>query len=496
MFIRMFIVMAVTLFTTRIVLKTLGVEDYGIYNVVAGFVTLFTIINNCLTTGTNRYYNIAIGQHDDHLVRRVYNSSIRIQAFFLVLLLMTIEIAGTWYINNKLVVPLERLPVTNVLFQCSIISLSFVVLSIPYSAAILAYEKLDFYALVSVIDAFAKLGIILIVSHLPYDKLYSYGILMVTISIGDFLFYFTYCIFKFPALKIQRNTDEKLTKSLLSFSALSIIDPFSYIVKDQGSNLLLNSFHGPVLNAAYGIASQVSGAVSSFASNLSVAFRPQLMQAYACGQHERAKVLIKSMSKVNFILQAFVALPLICEMEYILSLWLGNYPKYTPVFARLIILVSWFNSLNEPISIIMLAMGKIKKIKTVSMFIICSIIPIGYLLLLLDFPAYSIYIAMFFITIFNQIVSVNIMSNSFVLLSQKEYHTKIFIPLFTFTIIAFIPPLLIHFNCFWGIIRLIAILFVSFISTLFFSFFIVFNRRERVVIKSGVASYWRRIQKN
>lgn len=495
MFVRMLIVMGITLFTTRLVLRTLGVEDYGIYNVVAGFVSLFTIIGNSLTTGTNRFYNIAIGQRDDSQIKSVYNSSVRIQVFLLIILLVFVEIVGIWYINNKLVVPLERLDVARALFQCSVISLSFVVLSIPYSAAILAYEKLDFFALVSIFDAVSKLIVIMIVNHLSYDKLYTYGVLMVAITIGDFLFYSLYCYIKFPLLRITKSTDWKLTKSLLSFSALSIIDPFSYMVKDQGSNLLLNSFFGPVLNAAYGIGAQVSGAVSSFASNLSIAFRPQIMQSYSAGNGFRAKKLIKTMSKAIFILQAFVAIPLICEMEYVLTLWLGSYPKYTPVIARLVIIISWFNSLNEPISIIMLAIGKIKKIKITSMFIICSVIPVGYFLFCLGLPPYSIYVAMALITIINQIVCISIMSRSFLLLSQKEYHTEVFLPLIIETIVAFLPPIVIHTLLSTGITRLLFLSSISIMVTAISSYCIVLNRVEKEALKKLMISFYNKIIK-
>lgn len=480
LYIRMLFVMIITLYTTRIILHALGASDYGIYNVVAGFVALFAVLNNCLSTGTNRFYNYALGKNDSSGMAAVYNASLRIQLIIMIVLFFLLEIVGVWYINNKMVIPEGREFVSQILFQCSVVSLLFVVLQIPYSAAVMAYEKMDFYAIVSMFDAVCKLGIAFVISNVSFDHLTIYGILLSLVSVIDFFLFFIYCRRNFPILKFNRKLDPKLFRSLLNFSGWSAIDPFSYIVRDQGSNMILNVFFGTIVNAAYGISAQVSGAVAGFASNLSIAFRPQIIQAYSCGNYSRVKKLTFSMSKINFILQMCIAIPLVFEMQYILTLWLGdNIPNYTSIFASIVVIINSVNCLNEPVSIIMVATGRIKKIKTISMFIICSVIPLGYLLFSLGYPPYSIYIVMFCLTIINQISCVNIMSHEFKEILPLEYLRAIFLPLFIFVVLSLIVPFIIT-RCFdSSLIRLIVLFILSVISSISIAFVVCLSPSER-----------------
>lgn len=483
LYIRMIFVMVIALYTTRVVLRALGVVDYGIYNVVAGFVALFSVINKCLTTGTNRFYNYALGKKDENEIRDVFNASLRIQVALLVILVVGAEIIGNWYIDTKMVIPSERLFAAKFVFQCSLASLAFLMIQIPYSAAVMAYERMDFFAVVSIIDAAAKLAIAFLITNITYDKLIVFGLLMMSISILNFVLYFVYSKKNFHTLKFTKTTNQKIRKSLLSFSGWSILDPFSYIVRDQGSNMTLNLFFGPIVNAAYGIAAQVSGAITSFASNLSIAFRPQMIQSYSSGDYDRTKKLMLSMSKINYMLQLLIAIPLVFELDYVLGLWLGmDYPAFTKIFAIWVIVINCFNTLNEPVSIIMVATGKIKKIKTVSMFIICSVVPIGYFLFYIGFPPYSIYISMFVITVVNQIVCVFIMSEEFKKIHVQEYFVRVLLPCLFMTFFSVIVPLVIINMIDSSWIRLILTSMLSVFSTLVCGYFILLNHDERIMI--------------
>ena len=483
LYIRMIFVMFVALFTTRIVLNALGLVDYGVYNVIAGFVALFTVLNNCLTTGTNRYYNYAIGQNDRERLTQVYNASIRIQMIFIVILVFLLETVGIWYLNCKMVIPDERLVVANILFQCSIVSLIFLVLQIPFSAAVMAHEKMDFYALVSIIDAVGKLAIAYVITIVSVDKLLIYGALISAISIFNFFIYLFYCKKHFPALKLSRQTDKGLFKSLLSFSGWSILDPFSYIFRDQGSNMTLNLFFGPVVNAAYGIAAQVSGAIAGFTSNLSIAFRPQVIQSYSAGDYQRTKKLMISMSKINFIFQMLIAIPLIFEMDYVLTLWLGEgFPEYTVIFAILVLIVNSINTLNEPVSIIMVAIGKIKKVKTVSMFIICLVVPIGFVLFQIGYPPYAIYITMIVLTILNQMSCVFIMTREFKNVSFAEYIKNVLTPCIVFTIGSVIIPLGIVYVLPQSFVRLLLVFLSSFAGSLIIAYYAICDESEKAYV--------------
>ena len=485
LYFRMLFAMLVTFYTTRVILQALGVIDYGIYNVVAGFVLLFGVFSNSLATAINRYYNFALGNNDIEGVNKVFNASLRIQIIIIIILLIILELIGVWYINNIMVVSDDKIFVANFVFQTSVVSLLFVVMQIPYSAAVLAYERMDFYAIVSVIDAICKLGIAFVVANLNYGKLEIYGILLSCISLFDFIIYLIYTKRNIPILKYNHKVDSGIFRSLLGFSGLSMIDPFSYLVRDQGSNLTLNVFFGPVLNAAYGIAAQVSGAISSFASNLSIAFKPQIIQAYSNENYSRVKSLMFGMSKINFILQMCIAIPLVFEMQYVLTLWLGdNYPQYTVIFASIVVITNSVNCLNEPVSIIMVATGHIKKIKLISMIIICSVVPIGYLLFLLDFPPYSIYIVMFIITLVNQYSCVLIMCQKFNYINSREYFSSIITPLFLFALLSIIPPLIINVFIEFSFLRFLLTFIISIVFSLCLAYILCLNKNEQEMFMS------------
>jgi O-antigen/teichoic acid export membrane protein len=484
LYVRMFFVMLLALYSTRVILQAIGVLDYGIYNVVAGFVSLFAVLNNSLTTGTSRFYNYALGKSDQNEVVQVYNASLRIQILLLIVLIVVTEFIGMWYINNKMNIPIDRLSAAIIVFQYSLISLVFLALQIPYSAAVMAYERMDYYAIVSIIVAIGKLGICFLVMYTSYDKLVLYGILLTSISAINYFLYFFYCKKKFPYLRIIKVKDKGLFKSLLTFSGWSVLDPFSYIVRDQGSNMTLNLFFGPIVNAAYGIAAQVSGAVTGFSSSLSIAFRPQIIQSYSGGDYKRTKQLMLSMSKINYALQILFAIPLIFELKYILSLWLGkDYPPFTLIFSILVLMINCFNTLNEPISIIMVATGRIKKIKSISLVIICSVVPIGYLMFTLGLPPYAIYIAMFVLTIINQISCVMIMTSEFKGIKPMEYFKAILIPCLFFTLLALLVPFCISLILQISFVRLVLTFLLTSISTLALSYLILLSDTERNLVK-------------
>ena len=342
---------------------------------------------------------------------------------------------------------------------------------------------MDFYAFVSIIDAILKLSIAVLISSVTWDKLLLYGLLLALVSVLNFFLYFIYCKNKFSYLKLQKDIDKSLFKELFSFSGWSVIDPFSYMFRDQGSNMILNLFFGPIINAAYGISAQISGAVTGFASNLSIAFRPQIIQAYSSMNYTRVKNLMFSMSRINFILQMCIAIPLVFEMQYILSLWLGNsYPEYTIIFASMVVIINGVNCLNEPVSIIMVATGRIKKVKTVSMCIICSVVPIGYLLFALGYPPFTIYIVMFCLTLINQCSCVIIMHQEFAYIKPLEYLRVIIIPLVYFVLLSLIVPFLLTYILMPSFTRLVIVFILSISVSLIWAYIVCLTVEERQLL--------------
>lgn len=496
LYMRMLLVMFLAFYTTRVVLQVLGVEDYGVYNVIGGFVSTLAVLNSCLTTGTNRFYNVALGKQDAKEFSNVYKSSLLIQIIIIAIIILLSETIGLWYINNKMVIPDDRLVVANWLFQFSVMTLLLFVLQTPYSAAIMAYERMDYYAIVSIIDAFLKLGIVFALQWLDFDHLLLYGFLMMIISVVRFLLYYFYCKVNFCMLIFSKGFDIVIFKKLLVFSGWSTLDPFSYIVRDQGSNMTLNLFFGPIVNAAYGVAAQISGAVSSFSNNLSIAFRPQIIQAYSAQDFIRAKKLMLSMSKINFILQSMIAIPLVFEISFILSFWLGpNYPEFTKIFAILVVIMNTINTLNEPVSIIMVASGNIKRIKTISALIICSIIPIGYFFFTIGMPPYTIYLIMLGLTILNQISCVIIMSKEFRIIKALDYLKLVVIPCFIFALLSISVPLLITHAMSSSFLRLVIVFASTVLSTGILAYIICLDHNEKTLVLSYVNRVIKKISK-
>lgn len=381
LYLRMIVVMLITLYTTRALLRVLGIDDYGVYNVVCGLVSMFGFLNTSMANGTQRFYNYELGKGRKDAISQVYTHAVLIQFILSLLLILIVETAGLWYMNNKIVIPANRVIAARWIFHFSMIDLFFVVIKVPYSAAVMAYERMNFYAFVSILDAVLKLIIVCILPYVSADKLIIYGIMMTTVSVVDFCLYRFYCKKKFEDLKFDRVIDRTLFASMLSFSGWNIFGSFAHMFRNQGLSLVLNSFWGTAINAANGIAGQINSAVNSLTANFLTAIRPQMIKSYASGDMDYLMKMLYSTSKLTFYLVMVLALPLILEIKPILDLWLGVgcYPEKTISFCRLTILITLFDSFAVPISTIVHASGKMKKFQIVCSSIILLIVPLAYI---------------------------------------------------------------------------------------------------------------------
>ena len=380
LYVRLAIVMVVSLYITRIVLQGLGVEDYGIYNVVCGFVSMFGFFGTSMTNGIQRFYNYEKEKAGDGAVVKVFSIAFIQQcaiAAILVLLLLTI---GMWYLNNVMNIPDTRIESANWVFLCSISSLVLVIIQTPYSAAVISYERMNFFAVVSIIDVFAKLGIAYCIQYADVDRLVLYGFLLLSIQIINIVLYIWYCKVNFTHLKLIRYFDKSLFKSMLAFSGWNLLSSFAFMLSSQGVNILLNKFFSPVINAAHGVASQISYAVQSFSINIMLAFQPQLVQSYAENNYNRVEQLMFNMTKISYILLSIIAIPICVEIEYILELWLGSsIPDYTDTFIKLVIVVMGLGLFHTSITRVFHAIGYIKRFTIATCLIVCSILPISWL---------------------------------------------------------------------------------------------------------------------
>ncbi len=491
---RMVLVLLVSLYTTRVILNALGFVDYGIYNVVAGFVSMFAFINNTMAIGIQRFYNYEAGANNGISQSLIYTTAIQIQVLIALLVCILLESAGIWYINNVLVVPESRLFASNWVFQCSVISLVFVILQVPYSALIMAREKFDFYALVSFVDVILKLAIVFILPHISGDKLIFYGFLSLTINLITLFLYFAYCKLKFSDARILKVFNREQFQLMLSFSGWNALDMFANTLKTQGLNLLLNAFFGPIVNAARAISTQVMGALQGFSMNIVTAFRPQLIESYAKGEYNRTRSLMYSESKISYILLLALSLPIVIEMKFIFGLWLGTVPEYTIPFTILVLVNMLVSSLNTPLSQTVQAVGKLKTYQIVRGAVVSAIIPLSWITLKLGADAITVFWVSLVITIINQPVSMILLKRVFEY-SYKEYILNVILPCLLLTVLVPILPLTVSVILSEGWIRLIVIVILSIALTVILGYWFLLNFQEKQFAKTFLISFIHKFKK-
>lgn len=486
LYIRMFFVLLVSLYSTRAILNALGVEDYGIYNVVAGFVSMFAFLNSSMTNTIQRFFNYERGRNDTRNLNKVYVTSIQIQLLLGIITFILLEPVGLWYINSKMVLPTERLTSALYVFHFSVISLILLILQIPYAAAVVAHEKMKFYAIVSMTDATLKLLIAILLPHIHYDRLIYYGFLTLMISIANILMYYFYAKRNFAEIKYQNHFHKKLFNKMLAFSGWNAFGAFAYTIQGQGLNMLMNSFFGPIINAARSVAYQVQAALSGFTENIAMAFKPQLVEGYAKNDYERTKYLMYSMSKYGYVMVFVLSLPIALEIEYILDVWLGGIvPKHTAIFTILILFNMALGSLNLPISQTVQAVGEIKNYQIFRSIIVMSALPISWIVLTFDVPAYWVFIILILVNFVNQIVSLYLLKRVFSY-SYREYINKVVSPCLLFSIIVPILPVIVHLLFEKSFMRLLIVGSLSVFVSAIFLYLVIMTRNEKILVKNIV----------
>lgn len=479
---RMFFVLVVSLYTSRVILNTLGIEDYGIYNVVAGFVSLFGFLNATLSSSIQRFYNYEGTVNGEQGFHQVYITGMIIHIIIAAIIFVILETFGLWYVNKIMVVPAERLQAANIIFQTSIISMLFIIIQIPFIGAIMAKECMNFYAIVSIVDVLLKLGIVIALPHIPYDKLILYGLLSLAINIVNFILYYKYCKHKFSEINFEVKYYPSLFKSILNFSGWNLIGTFAFMLKGQGLNMILNLFFGPAINAARGIAYQVNNAISGFSQNITIAFRPQIVNSYANNDYSRVSYLMFTESRICFMLIATLITPIIIDINYILHLWLGKtIPAQTNIFAIFVLIDLLVCTLNTPCTQVVWATGKIKQYQIGSSIVSLSLLPVSWILLELGFNAASAFIVTIIISIINQIVCL-IITNKIFKIGLYKYLKHVISPCVIFIAIVPIIPIILHHYMNESLIRLLLIVFSDIVIAIFLCFILGINKQEKVSV--------------
>ena len=356
--------MLVSLYTSRVVLRVLGVEDYGIYNVVGGFVSMFSLLSGSLTVASQRFLAFELGKEKSD-VSRVFSSAVTIHLALALILLFALEVIGLFLLNYKMNIPSDRIQAANWVFHCSVVTFCVNIVSVPYNAAIVAYERMSAFAYVSVFEVIAKLLSVFALYKLKYDSLVLYAFFMMLIALLLRLIYGWYCHSHFRECRYKFIIDRQIFKTILGFSGWNFIGSSASVLNIQGINVLTNLFFGVTLNAARGIATQVDNAINTFVSNFMMALNPQIIKSYASKNFNYLNKMLVSGTKVAFFLFGVICLPVFVNAEYILKLWLGNVPDYSVLFVRLGVIFMLCQNLSQCLYTAMLATGDIKKYQLV-----------------------------------------------------------------------------------------------------------------------------------
>lgn len=392
LYFRMVIMMGVSLYTSRVVLNTLGVTDYGIYNVVGGVVATFGFLMTSLSTATQRFITYALGKGDTQHLQQIFNTSINVHVILSVLISVLAETIGLWFFYNEMKIPEERMNAAFWVLQLSVLSAIVTILSVPYNAIIIAYEKMSAFAYISLIEVFLKLLIVYFLLIIPFDHLIVYAFLMVLVQIMVRFCYTFYCKRKFQAARYTLYWNWNQVKEMLSFAGWVSISYFSFMLFGQGLNMLLNVFFGPVINAARAIAMQVQTALNQFVINIQSAINPQIVKSYAGHNYDYCLSLVDRSTRFSFFMTLILVSPIILESDLILKIWLKTVPEYTSMFLNLTLVLSLICTFSSSLLILNDATGKVRNFEVITGIFISMILPISYVCLKIGFPCWSVVI--------------------------------------------------------------------------------------------------------
>ena len=395
LYIRTVVVMIISFFTSRVILQSLGVEDYGTYNVIGGFVAMFSMLGGTLVTATQRFINVELGKKENGNPNEVFCTAMGIHIILAVIIFIALETFGLWFLNYKMNIPDGRMFAANVVFQCSILSFLLNIICMPYNAIIIAYERMKAFAYISLYDVILKLLISYALFMFAYDRLIIYALLLLVLAVSERLIYSLYCRKHFPEeseFHIVKNKQAYIRQT--SFAGYTFLGSFAAILSNHGVNIVLNLFCGVAVNAARAISMQVLHAISKFVSDFTVALNPQIVKTYASGELDKSIELVYRGAKFAYYLMFIFSVPIIFLTPEILNLWLGHYPDHTIIFVRLTLIYGLVTVLSKTLTTEILATGKIRSNAFIIGGLRILILPLSYLMLWMGYDAYMVYYVM------------------------------------------------------------------------------------------------------
>lgn len=481
LYLRMFLIMAISLFTSRIILSTLGVSDYGIYNVVGGVVAMFGLLSGSITNSITRFLTFELGKKDFSQLQKVFSTSLNVMMILSLVIVVIGEIVGIWFLNYKMNIPEGRMEAANWAFQCSLMTFVMNLISIPYNSTIVAHEKMSAFAYISIFEIIMKLLIVYSLYISPFDKLKSYVVLLLILAFVIRFIYGSYCKRHFKEASYHFVYDKALLKNMTSFAGWNFFGQGAYMMNNEGVNIVINLFFGVTVNAARGIAMQVNNAVNQFVTNFMMALNPQITKSYAAGEIEEMHKLVYRGSKFSYFLMLFFLIPICLETEMILHLWLNVVPEYSVAFVRWTLVITTMGMLSNTLITALHATGKIKKYMIVVGLVEISNFPLTYLLFKMGFnplAAYYVYFTIYLILMFLRLYLIKDLIWMKAIVYIKEVYCKVVFV----TLVALIAPSLICLVQQDSVIRFVEVGLVSSISTVATVFYLGLASNERKIV--------------
>ena len=436
LYLRMLFTMVLQLYTSRLVLQALGVEDYGIYNVVGGVVSMLNFINMSLSNANARFIAVEIGARDQNAIKKLFSCIMTIHYLFAAIILLLAETVGLWFVMNKLVIPQTRMTAGLWVYQGAVLSSIIMIISSPYNGLIIAHEKMSAFAVISVFDAVAKFLVALFLYISPFDRLIVYAVLHVLIQLIIRIIYAIYCKRRFEESKYKLMWNKEVSGQILSFAGWTLTGNLAVMGYTQGLNILINMFFGALVNAARGVSIQVQAAARMFFAGFQTAINPQILKSYAQNDFNRMHKLVIMSSRFSYYLMLLITIPLCMHTQYIMELWLGTVPKYTAEFVQIMLAVGLLNTLQNPTMIALHATGNIQTVQIVESTLLLTVVPVAYVCLKwLHISPVMVFFIYFIIEFITQFVRV-FMIYPRVKMPIRNYFIRILLPITTITVVS------------------------------------------------------------
>lgn len=496
LYIRMMFSMLVSLYTSRVVLNTLGVEDFGIYNVVSGIIIMFVFINGAMANGTMRFITYELGRGDKVKLSKVFNSALITHIILALFVLLLAETIGLWFLNSKMNIPHEKMYAANWVYQFSVFSAIISMTQVPYTTLIMGHERMKVYANVGILEVLLRLIIVYFLVVVPFNKLIFYSFLVTVTSFLIASIYRLYCIKQFEESKFQFYLDKGMLIEMSSFAGWNLLGSAANIGTKQGVNVILNIVFGPIINAAFGVAGQVNGAISLFGQNFMTAIKPQIIKSYASQENDYFQSLLRRGSKFTFFLLLYLCIPVTVETEYILNIWLKNYPDFSVQFTRLILVYTLLYGFNDVFFLAVQASGKIKRFQIVTGFFTLFYLPVIYFVLKMsNNPDYSFYVMIIGTSL---LIPIGLMltKNVIPFFNINEYVVKALFPCIIVFSISYLSVSYISNFLESNFINLLVLIFASSVIISVLILLFALDSNERKYLKNTLIKLRQRIWKN